>query len=95
MSENAPAKKKSCESHKNPINTCRITCTPHHLLANSPQNSTTTTTTNITPPFLHERLERRISSRMVLYYTSNVVEPSGFIYVGKDKYESESHSFSS
>lgn len=29
---------------------------------------------------------------MVLYYTSNVVEPSGFIYVGKDKYESNSHS---
>lgn len=29
---------------------------------------------------------------MVLYYTSNVVEPSGFIYVGKDKYESKSHS---
>jgi len=26
---------------------------------------------------------------MVLYYTSNVVEPSGFIYVGKDKYENE------
>jgi hypothetical protein len=26
---------------------------------------------------------------MVYYFTSNVVEPSGFIYVGKDKFESE------
>jgi hypothetical protein len=26
---------------------------------------------------------------MVYYFTSNVVEPAGFIYVGKDKYESE------
>ena len=25
---------------------------------------------------------------MVYYFTSNVVEPSGFIYVGKDKFES-------
>lgn len=27
---------------------------------------------------------------MVYYFTSNVVEPAGFIYVGKDKFESES-----
>lgn len=26
---------------------------------------------------------------MVYYFTSNVVEPAGFIYVGKDKYENE------
>ncbi|CAG9956029.1 unnamed protein product [Clonostachys rosea f. rosea IK726] len=26
---------------------------------------------------------------MVYYFTSNVVEPSGFIYVGKDKFENE------
>lgn len=26
---------------------------------------------------------------MVYYFTSNVVEPSGFIYVGKDKFESQ------
>ena len=26
---------------------------------------------------------------MVYYFTSNVVEPAGFIYVGKDKFESE------
>jgi len=26
---------------------------------------------------------------MVYYFTSNVVEPSGFIYVGKDKFESK------
>lgn len=25
---------------------------------------------------------------MVYYFTSNVVEPSAFIYVGKDKFES-------
>lgn len=25
---------------------------------------------------------------MVYYYTSNVVSPSAFIYVGKDKFES-------
>lgn len=32
---------------------------------------------------------------MVYYFTSNVVEPAGFIYVGKDKFESEFaiHSF--
>lgn len=28
---------------------------------------------------------------MVYYFSSNVVEPSGFIYVGKDKFESLSH----
>jgi hypothetical protein len=26
---------------------------------------------------------------MVYYFTSNVVDPPGFIYVGKDKYESQ------
>jgi hypothetical protein len=26
---------------------------------------------------------------MVYYFTSSVVEPSGFIYVGKDKFENE------
>lgn len=26
---------------------------------------------------------------MVLYFTSTVVDPPGFIYVGKDKFESE------
>jgi len=26
---------------------------------------------------------------MVYYFTSNVVEPSAFVYVGKDKFESE------
>jgi hypothetical protein len=26
---------------------------------------------------------------MVYYFTSNVVSPSGFLYVGKDKVESE------
>lgn len=29
---------------------------------------------------------------MVFYFTSNVVDPSAFIYVGKDKVESESYS---
>jgi hypothetical protein len=28
------------------------------------------------------------TSAMVYYFTSNVVSPSGFIYVGKDKFES-------
>lgn len=27
---------------------------------------------------------------MVYYFTSTVVDPSGFIYVGKDKFESKS-----
>jgi len=26
---------------------------------------------------------------MVFYFTSNVVEPSAYVYVGKDKFESE------
>jgi predicted ribosome quality control (RQC) complex YloA/Tae2 family protein len=26
---------------------------------------------------------------MVFYFTSNVVEPSAFVYVGKDKFENE------
>lgn len=26
---------------------------------------------------------------MVYYFTSNVVDPSGFVYVGKDKFESQ------
>jgi hypothetical protein len=26
---------------------------------------------------------------MVYYFTSHVVSPSGFVYVGKDKFESE------
>jgi hypothetical protein len=26
---------------------------------------------------------------MVYYFTSNVVSPAGFVYVGKDKFESE------
>jgi hypothetical protein len=29
-------------------------------------------------------------SKMVYYFTSNVVDPAGFIYVGKDKFESMS-----
>jgi len=29
------------------------------------------------------------AAAMVYYFTSNVVEPSGFIYVGKDKFESK------
>lgn len=28
-------------------------------------------------------------AKMVFYFTSNVVEPSAYIYVGKDKFESE------
>lgn len=28
-------------------------------------------------------------TKMVYYFTSTVVNPPGFIYVGKDKYESE------
>ncbi|KAL5599357.1 hypothetical protein FOVSG1_007169 [Fusarium oxysporum f. sp. vasinfectum] len=28
-------------------------------------------------------------SKMVYYFTSNVVDPPGFIYVGKDKFENE------
>jgi hypothetical protein len=28
---------------------------------------------------------------MVYYFTSTAVKPSAFVYVGKDKYESESH----
>ena len=27
--------------------------------------------------------------KMVFYFTSNVVEPSAYVYVGKDKFESE------
>jgi hypothetical protein len=30
---------------------------------------------------------------MVYYFTSSVVEPSGFIYVGKDKFESETRPY--
>ena len=26
---------------------------------------------------------------MVFYFTSNVVEPAAYVYVGKDKFESE------
>lgn len=29
-----------------------------------------------------------LQSKMVYYFTSNVVSPSAFIYVGKDKFES-------
>lgn len=28
---------------------------------------------------------------MVYYFTSSVVDPPGFIYVGKDKFESQQH----
>lgn len=28
---------------------------------------------------------------MVYYFTSNVVDPPAYVYVGKDKFESESH----
>lgn len=28
---------------------------------------------------------------MVFYFTSNVVDPPAFVYVGKDKFESERH----
>lgn len=28
---------------------------------------------------------------MVYYFTSSVVDPAGFIYVGKDKFESKPH----
>lgn len=31
----------------------------------------------------------RIRAKMVYYFSSNTVEPAGFIYVGKDKFESE------
>lgn len=30
------------------------------------------------------------NSKMVYYFTSNVVDPSAFVYVGKDKVESKS-----
>jgi hypothetical protein len=33
--------------------------------------------------------ERKPGEKMVYYFTSNVVEPAGFIYVGKDKFESK------
>lgn len=29
--------------------------------------------------------------KMVYYFTSNVVDPAAFIYVGKDKFESKRH----
>jgi len=30
---------------------------------------------------------------MVYYFTSTVVDPPAYVYVGKDKFESESHRF--
>ena len=33
--------------------------------------------------------------KMVYYFTSNVVQPSAFIYVGKDKFESRTAMFQS
>lgn len=32
---------------------------------------------------------------MVYYFTSTVVDPSAFIYVGKDKFESTGHAMAS
>lgn len=46
--------------------------------------------TNSTTPTTRLRNLLLLGFAMVYYFTSNVVSPSAFIYVGKDKFESRS-----